>query len=192
VLLGQAEPWLGASLYLAARHSTVAGRLPRLDLEAEARLQRLLVELIGAGLLRSAHDLADGGLAVAVAESAILGRQGADVALEPLAGAALVAAPPGALPADDARALSSPGALTPARPEAELFGEGQSRAIVSVAPEGLARVLALAAAAGVPARRIGRVGGGRVRFGDWIDLSLEEVAEAWEQGLELAAAELPS
>jgi phosphoribosylformylglycinamidine synthase len=164
VLLGDAEPWLGGSLYLAARHGTVAGRLPRLDLEDEARLQRLLVELAAAGLLRSAHDIADGGLAVAVAESAILGRQGVDVSIE----------------------------AGPDRPEAELFGEGQSRALVSVAPERLPAVLAAAAAAGVPARRVGRVGGARVRFGDWIDLALDDVAEAWERGLELASSDLPS
>jgi phosphoribosylformylglycinamidine synthase II len=164
VLLGEAEDWLGGSLYLAARHDAVAGRLPRFDLEAEARLQRLLVELVGADLLRSAHDVADGGLAVAVVESAILGRQGADVEL-------------------------GPGAE---RAEARLFGEGQSRAIVSAAPAELARVLQAAARAGVPARRIGRVGGARVRFGEWIDLPLADAAEAWEQALDLATAGLPS
>src|SRR5205823_5957287 len=96
VLLGEAEPWLGGSLYLAARHGTVAGRLPRLDLEAEARLQRLLVDLVGAGLLGSAHDVADGGLAVAVAESAILGQQGAEVGLEPSLARPEGTRPPGA------------------------------------------------------------------------------------------------
>ncbi|HEY3111187.1 MAG TPA: AIR synthase-related protein, partial [Chloroflexota bacterium] len=140
------------------------GAPPWIDLDAEKRLHQVCLTAAQERVLRSAHDVADGGLAVAVAESAILGQHGADVGLEP----------------------------SPARPEAQLFGEGQSRAVVSVAPEQLARVLDAAASAGVRAQRIGRVGGGRVRFGDWIDLSLEEVAEAWEQGLELAAAELPS
>jgi phosphoribosylformylglycinamidine (FGAM) synthase-like enzyme len=70
---------LGGSLYLAALHGKVAGRLPRLDLGAEARLQRLLAAAAAAGLLRSAHDVSDGGLAVALAESCILGGIGATV-----------------------------------------------------------------------------------------------------------------
>jgi phosphoribosylformylglycinamidine synthase II len=80
VLLGNAEAALGGSLYLAALHGKVAGRLPKLDLAAEARLHRLLGAAAAAGLLRSAHDVSDGGLAVALAESCILGGVGATIA----------------------------------------------------------------------------------------------------------------
>jgi phosphoribosylformylglycinamidine synthase len=164
VLLGDAEAVLGGSLYLQELHGKVAGRLPRLDLDAERALQRLLVELAGADLLRSCHDLSDGGLAVALAESAILGSVGAEVELPPSA----------------------------ARPEAELFGEGQSRAVVSVSPESLPDLLRRAEAAGVPARRIGQTGTDRVRIGDLVDLPVAQAADVWRNGLAHASAEVAS
>jgi phosphoribosylformylglycinamidine synthase II len=156
LLLGSAEPVLGGSLFLDALHGRVAGRLPKLDLDAEARVQRLLVELIGEGLLKSAHDLSDGGLAVAVAESAILGRVGAALDLPVDAG--------------------------------ELFGEGQSRAVVSCAPADADAVLEAAARAGVPARRIGVVGGVELRFGPTVNVPLSAAVDAWESGLARAEA----
>lgn len=155
VLLGAAEDVLGGSLWLQARHGQVAGRLPRLDLAAEAALQALLVELAGAGLVRSAHDVSDGGVAVAVAESAILGSVGAAVEL--------------------------------GGGEAALFGEGQSRAVVSCAPADAAALLARAAAAGVAARLVGKVGGERLGIGA-IELDLAAAADAWHHGLERAAS----
>ena len=72
------EEALAGSEYLAHVHTLVGGR-PEIDLDAEARLQRLLVMLAEAQLLHSAHDCSDGGLAVAIAESAILGGVGASV-----------------------------------------------------------------------------------------------------------------
>src|SRR5204863_5380621 len=114
-----------------------------LDLEAEARLQRLLVDLIGRGLLSSAHDVSDGGLAVALAESAIIGGIGADVELEPDAG--------------------------------QLFGEAQSRAVVSAAPEEAGRVEEVAGAAGVPVRRLGTVGGASLSVRGAFSLPLSDV-----------------
>jgi phosphoribosylformylglycinamidine synthase len=102
------------------------------DLAAELALQHLLVELAGLGLLRSAHDCAEGGLAVCLAESAMGGDHqylGMEVEL------------PDELPT-----------------AALLFGESQGRVVISCAPADVAQVQTLAAQAGVPVRRIGRVG----------------------------------
>ncbi|MDE3150948.1 MAG: phosphoribosylformylglycinamidine synthase subunit PurL [Gemmatimonadota bacterium] len=134
VLLGEPTASIGASEYLQRIHGVVAGAPPACDLAAEQALIDTLVEAIGAGVVTSAHDCSDGGLAVALAECAIMnrGRQlGARVDLTPWAGLPL-------------RAL--------------LFGEGQGRALVST-PDAK-RVRALAAQHGVPAREIGAVDGG--------------------------------
>ena len=153
VLLGDSEASLGGSLYLAALHGKVAGRLPALDLASEAQLQRLLVAAASAELLRSAHDVSDGGVAVALAESCILGEIGAVV---------------------DGLA--------------DLFGEGQSRAVVSVAPDALERLMTLAGEHGVPARRIGSVGGDRLAVAGAIDSPVAALADVWGNALERAAS----
>jgi phosphoribosylformylglycinamidine synthase len=137
ILLGETRGHLGGSAYWAHVLETVAGAPPPVDLGAERRLVDLLVSLAGAGLLRSAHDCSDGGLAVTLAESAMGGPYaragfGADVDLSPF-----------------------PGAL--AGPEA-LFGEDHGRALLSVDPAHAERVLSAARGAGVAAARLGRVG----------------------------------
>jgi phosphoribosylformylglycinamidine synthase len=110
----------------------VAGDAPALDVAAEAALQRGLLAAIRAGLVRSAHDPAEGGLAVALAESAF---------------------------ADPSRAFGVRVELRDELPRAALlFGEAQSRVVVSCAPESTDALLALVAEHGVPAERIGRVG----------------------------------
>jgi phosphoribosylformylglycinamidine synthase len=131
VLLGDNTDELGGSEYLAAVHGVVAGAPPRVDLDGERRLIAALLEAIRDGHVASAHDCSDGGLAVALAECCMADPDawmGADVDLSPWA----------ALPA---RAL--------------LFGEAQGRIVVSTAHADA--VLAVAAAYGVPARRIGTV-----------------------------------
>ena len=154
--LSGSEEALAGSEYLAHVHNLVGGR-PEIDLGAEARLQRLLVMLAREQLLHSAHDCSDGGLAVAIAESAILGGVGASVV-------------------EDA----------PERWDAALFGEGASRAIVSAAPHVAASVLALAEGHGVPAAPIGSIGGGTLAWAGLFEASIAELAAAWESGLERA------
>ncbi len=109
------------------------------DLDAEARLQKLLLGLARARLLRSAHDVSDGGLAVALAECCAGDLSPADA---------------GYLGAR----IEIPAQGSPLDAVAALFGEAPTRVIVSVAVDAEASVLALAAAAAVPACRIGRVG----------------------------------
>jgi phosphoribosylformylglycinamidine synthase len=146
---------LAGSEYLEAEHGLVAG-LPVVDLEAERRLQRLVLDLNAEGLLLSAHDCAEGGLAVTVAESAILG----DIGFE--------GAP------DLGRRL-----------DAALFGEAQGRIVVSVVPDefrqggGVARLRDRARELGVPVTRLGRTGGTTFRLGP-IETTVAELRAAWE------------
>ena len=150
---------LAGSEYLAHVHGLVIGA-PSIDLALEARVQALLVALAEARLLRSAHDCADGGLAVAVAESAILGGVGFVGETAPAGG----------------------------RWDAALFGEAASRVVVSCAADDAAAVAARAEAAGVPALRLGSVGGERISLGGLIDEPLGALAEAHGTGLERALA----
>ena len=161
LLLGAAalsggEEVLAGSEYAAHVHDLVCGR-PEIDLDAEARLQRLLVALAEERLLHSAHDCSDGGLAVAIAESAILGGIGASVEKD-----------------------------APERWDAALFGERASRAIVSAAPDAAAAVLALAEDYGVPAAPIGSIGGDALAWAGLFEAPIAELAAAWESGLERA------
>ncbi|MEL6762460.1 MAG: AIR synthase-related protein, partial [Cyanobacteria bacterium J06607_6] len=102
---------LGGSEYLAVIHNTVAGRPPRIEVEREQRVQAACRHGIHQGWIQSAHDCAEGGLAVALAESCISGQAGAQIE--------------GAIAADSVRW------------DRLLFGEGGARIVVSVAPEAI-------------------------------------------------------
>jgi phosphoribosylformylglycinamidine synthase len=132
VLLGEPTAHIGASEYLARIHGVTAGSPPPCDLDAEKALIEALLESIQGGVVNSAHDCADGGLAVALAECCIMDRnaqRGAKIDL-------------------------SHWKELPAR--AVLFGEAQARAVLSTTmPD---TVLSIAKKHGVPARIIGQVG----------------------------------
>ena len=131
VLLGSNADELGGSEYLYQTTGDIAGAPPRVDLLAERSLQRALLGMGRDGLLESAHDCSEGGLAVALVESALGGRLrsfGFDVTLE-----------------DDLPGTSL------------LFSETQGRVVISVQADHLDRVLTSAAQFGVPATAIGRV-----------------------------------
>jgi phosphoribosylformylglycinamidine synthase subunit PurL len=81
VLLGETESEFGGSAWAHVRHGHLGGRPPAVRLDAERRLAGLLAEAAAAGLLSSAHDLSDGGLGVALAESCLRGRTGCRVRL---------------------------------------------------------------------------------------------------------------
>ena len=147
---------LGGSEYLEAVHGKVAG-LPSVDLAGESRLQKLVLRLNDEGLLVSAHDCSDGGLAVALAESAIIGDTGFAGAVE----------------------LSG-------RLDAALFGEGQGRIVVSLVQDvfrqggGSYRLRDLATEMGVPITRLGRtVEGDRFSRGP-LATTVTAMREAWE------------
>ncbi|MCE2487551.1 MAG: hypothetical protein J4F42_18710 [Desulfurellaceae bacterium] len=155
VLVGESLEELGASEYLAVMHDRVAGRPPQLNLEREKRLHQLCLDASAEDLLSSAHDVAEGGLAVALAEACISG--------------------PTALGAQVH--LAGTG-----RPDAQLFGESQSRVLVSLAEAKLARLQTLAEAAELPCSVLGRVGGS----------VLELQVDAAEQSSEMTAASPPA
>jgi phosphoribosylformylglycinamidine synthase len=165
VLLGEHVGALGGSEYLKTIHGLVRGVPPPLDLRRAAALNRLLGSLVGQGLVESAHDLAEGGLAVALAECCFdSGGIGAEIAID------LVGGEPGV-----DRVVST------------LFGESASCVLIGIEPGQLSAVQAAASAAGVPATRIGRTGGNRVRIGlagDLaIDIAVDEAEARWATSL---------
>ncbi|MBI4328921.1 MAG: phosphoribosylformylglycinamidine synthase subunit PurL [Chloroflexi bacterium] len=150
---------LGASEYLETVHGMVAGA-PGVDLALEDRVQRLCQQAIQQRLLRSAHDLSEGGLAVALAESAILGSVG----------------------------FQGEGNMLRGRADAALFGEAPARIVVSVGPAQELTLQELAAQQGVALCRLGRVGGGRLSLPGFLDISLSEVEKTWREALAKALA----
>ncbi|MDH7577021.1 MAG: phosphoribosylformylglycinamidine synthase subunit PurL [Bacillota bacterium] len=156
VLLGELAPHLGVSEYLAVIHEREVGPVPEIDLFREKALQGCCRELIGRGLVKSAHDCAEGGLAVALAECCIAGEAGARVEI-PLEG----------------------------REDALLFGEAQSRVIVTCTPRHLSQVEELAQKAGVPCRVLGKVGGNCLIIQDaatkrvLVNLAVKEMEKRW-------------
>ncbi|MBM4405739.1 MAG: phosphoribosylformylglycinamidine synthase subunit PurL [Chloroflexi bacterium] len=149
---------LGGSEYLAVIHGKVAG-MPKINLHLEQRLQRLVLDAIGAGILKSAHDCSHGGLAVTIAESCIIGERGFT---------------------GDWRLLG--------RADAALFGEAQSRIVVSLAAKDAAKLEAMAKAANVPLAKIGVVGGKAIAMPGGVSVPLAEASEAWHEGLKRAVA----
>ena len=160
-LLGPDAVSLGGSEYLWTLHRRLAGRLAPLDLEAERRVQAAVRAAVAAGLATAAHDCSEGGVAVALAEACVTGR-------EPVGCEA-------ALPAA-------------ARPDLTLFGEGPSRVVVSVEPARVREFEALMAESAIPWRWIGLTGGERLvlRAGARVvvDLVLEQLESAWRNGFE--------
>jgi len=166
VLLGDGFGELGGSEYLKVLHRLIKGRPPELDLDRERRLLELLARAASAGILRSAHDCSDGGIAVTLAECAFdSGGIGCTVDVPPLATA-------GNVPIDDIRAL---------------FGESASRAIVSVRPSEQAALMQFASAAGVPAKLIGTTGGSRLAIGvggrTVIDMPVATAESVWSSAI---------
>ena len=143
---------LAGSEYLRVVHGRIAGT-PRIDLDAAARLQAFLVAAAERRLLRSAHDVAAGGAAAALAECCIAGGIG-------LRGDAAAAG----------------------RRDVALFGETQSRAVVSCAPERMPEVEALAREHQLDVARAGITGGDRLVYGG-IDAVVSDLQDAYERGL---------
>ncbi len=158
--LGETFAELGGSEFAERVLGVVAGRPPALDLEREAALLGFLHEAAAADLLASAHDCSDGGLAIALAESAIEGRHGFAVAIS------------GDLPDHVA-----------------LFSESASRAIVSVAPEREDAFVELAAYHAVPAARLGETGGPRVVIDGLLETTLEGLREVYSSAIPRALGE---
>lgn len=157
-LMGRKEAMsedLAGSEYLQIRFGLVAGR-PSIDIGLEKRLLRCCLKAINKGIIKSAHDCSEGGLAVALAESCIKGHIG----------------------------FSGPGWEETGPLAAALFGEIPSRIIVSVAPDDTKLFEDLCELNQVPLSRLGTIGHDRFILGRHIDLAIAELERVWKTTLE--------
>jgi phosphoribosylformylglycinamidine synthase len=159
-VLGETFAELGGSEFADVVLGTISGRPPALDLGRERALHEVLLEAAVADLVASAHDCGDGGLAVTLAEQAILGGHG------------FVVTVPGDLP-----------------PHVALFSESASRIVVAAAPERTEALSDLAAARGVPFARIGETGGPRIVFDGLFETTVEELRDLYERALPMLLGE---
>ncbi len=160
VLLGINRGHIGASQFLKLFHGKKLGPAPEIDLEEELRLQEFCRETAERRWLRSAHDVSEGGIAVCLAESCFqsLEKTGFHVNFD-----------------DDLRS------------DALLFGEGQSRIVVSLQKDNLEPFLKKAGEQGVPAAVIGQTGGENITIhhkgNPLIDIPVRSAFKAWKQAL---------
>ncbi|MCH9032843.1 MAG: phosphoribosylformylglycinamidine synthase subunit PurL, partial [candidate division Zixibacteria bacterium] len=160
-LLGECKDEIGASEYLNFFHGLTTGKVPALDMDTELNLQESLLLAIRSGLVASAHDTSEGGFAVALAECCIGNIEtplGADVSLEEF------------IPTDSL-----------------LFGETQSRVIVSVAPEHCQKFAELMESAGQKFSKLGTVGAGYLKINDLINLPLDKLIDSYHHSLKRLA-----
>lgn len=158
VLIGETKEELGGTEYLNLIHGLTSGPPPQINIEAESNLITTLIEATEYGILNSAHDLSEGGLAVAVAESCFTPVGPIGVSMDSLCGKI--------------------------REDALLFGESQSRAIVSLNKENVHILENIALKHGVPMQVIGKVGGDRLFIEGLIDIPISRAYEAWVFGFE--------
>jgi phosphoribosylformylglycinamidine synthase II len=157
VLLGRTREELGGSEYLKVVHKLVRGTPPWIDLRLEHAVQHCCLEAIQRGIVRSAHDVSDGGLAVALAECCVCGPEkplGVRVEMREMI-----------------------------RGDALLFSESQSRIVVSLQEKDLGELQAIAAKENVPVQVLGSVGGTRLIIQPLLRLPVEEVRAIWSSAL---------
>ena len=157
ILLGENKEELGGSEYLKVIHDKVAGDCPQLDLEKEKAVQRVVYDALREGLINSAHDCSEGGLAVALAECCIL---------------------------DKRKQLGATVHLIPGiREDAALFGESQSRIIVTCSRDKLKHIEELAIENDIECFTLGEVGGDSLKIDNSINLSLQDLTNVWAKAL---------
>jgi phosphoribosylformylglycinamidine synthase len=151
VLIGENKEELGASEYLKVIHNIEKGLPPQIDLHLEKSVQAACRESIASGILSSAHDCSDGGLIIALVEACVTGGKGIYV---------------------DKKAKN--------RDDALLFGESQSCIVVSLPEKNLDSLKNIAHKYQAPLEILGEVEGDRLRFGNLIDVKVEQLKKAWE------------
>jgi phosphoribosylformylglycinamidine synthase len=160
VLLGENKEELGGSEYLKIQFGREDGNPPAIDLAKEKAVQELCLEAAEAGFLESAHDLSEGGLAVCAVECGFF--SGKKIGCE--------------LDLNDEW-----------RPDALLFGETQSRILVTVKSSKLKKLLALAGKKGVKAAALGKTGGKKIRIRlkgkALVNVPVEEVYKEWKEAI---------
>jgi phosphoribosylformylglycinamidine synthase II len=157
VLLGRTREELGGSEYLKTIHGLTRGTPPWIDLKMEQAVQLCCLEAIDQQLLSSAHDISDGGLAVALAECCVgHPEKPLGVRIE---------------------------AHEMIRGDALLFSESQSRIVVSLKEQNIDRLKEIAAQRNVPMQVIGSVGGNRFTIQPLVQLPVDELSAIWANGL---------
>ena len=166
ILAGQAGNELGGSQFLKVCHGRKQGLPPRVDLEIEIKVQSAVRELIREGLVTSAHDCSEGGLAVALAECCFnpSGLLGADVNLDGVEMAV--------------SAATNQRASTPQI----LFNESQSRIVISTAPTNVENTISILRKRGVPFQKLGKIGGDELSIranGETFRWSVVDLYDDW-------------
>ncbi|MDI6902597.1 MAG: phosphoribosylformylglycinamidine synthase subunit PurL [Methanocellales archaeon] len=159
-ILGETKEELGGSEYLKLIHGLKKGDAPAIDLEVEKRLQETVLQMIKEGLINSAHDCSEGGLAVALAECCI------------------------SHPTTKFGATINLDSLPSVRTDALLFGESQSRVVVSCSPEKVDELKKMAQANNVPAWEMGKVGGDKLSIGKWVDIDIAKLDRSWRKTID--------
>jgi phosphoribosylformylglycinamidine synthase subunit PurL len=195
ILLGdavdQADPifGLGGSAYLQVIHGKKNGSPPRCDLEVAKTLHTTLIGLIQSGLVKSAHDCSEGGLAVALAESCISQLIARDTPR--LIGATVDLVGQASCLSSAEGKHDRQDACPTTRLDALLFGETQSRIVISCKPLDAVKVVERARLMGVPAIQIGKVGGDKLTVkttsGEF-SAPLNELHDAWWNSIARAMA----
>ena len=165
-LLGRTRDELAGSAWAGAIHDHLGGHPPTVDLDHEKRLADVMIRASRRGLLRSAHDLSDGGLAQALVECSLRKGFGADISL----------------PID-------------ADPFLTLFSESTGRVLVSVKAELTDELESLCAEAQIPVTRLGVVGpkdDAELHIADQFTLSLDRIRESWSSTLPVAMEARPA
>ncbi len=164
IVIGTDAPWdtidgLAGSEALAVFHGAIAGQ-PKLDLGLEVNVQKLCRSLIERGLLKSAHDISHGGLAIAIVESAVQGNIGVTI--------------------------EHNTQFTDWLPA--LFGESQSRIVITCDNDDIGEILWAASEANVPATQVGTVGGDHIRVAEVVNVTLATIADVWLNSFERATS----
>jgi phosphoribosylformylglycinamidine synthase len=152
-LIGETKNEIGGSEFLKTIFNQVEGEIPEIDLKIEKKTIEILLRAIRSGFIKSAHDLSDGGLAVALAECCVMNRKkkiGAKVNLN-----------------------------IKFRSDFYLFSESQSRFIVTISPEKQVEFEKLFDETPIKLEKIGIVGGKNLVIKNLIDLSLDEIEDAY-------------
>ncbi|MEE8424158.1 MAG: phosphoribosylformylglycinamidine synthase subunit PurL [Thermodesulfobacteriota bacterium] len=157
VLLGVFREEIGGSEYLLNVYGKEEGTPPELDPKLEKSVVDTCIEAIQHGIIKSAHDCSEGGISVALAESCISGSIGIRIDIE------------------------NPHKI---RSDILLFGESQSRIVVSIKEEQLAKLNKLAEKNKTPLEVLGTTGGDRLQIGSLVDLSVDELKGVWGKALE--------
>lgn len=149
------KPDIGGSEYLKTVHGKVAGKCPEIDLARERALHEFLLEAIGRGLLKSAHDCSEGGLACCLAECCLSDPEGRTIGAR----------------------LDLDG--MPGRPDFMLFCENQTRAVISARDGSEMDLKAIARERGVDLMKIGTVGGDLLMIKGLVELPVTQLESAW-------------